>query len=67
MQTFNDLIIREWQKLVEEETAERVGYVVSGMPVVDFSDYKYRIGLIAGLEKAKELFDIAQSNVEKRT
>ena len=67
MQTVTDLVLREFSKLLEEELSEKRGYVISGVAVQDYADYKYRIGYIRGLEKIEELFEIAHSNVEKRT
>lgn len=66
MQTFTDTVVREWAKLMEETIAEKCAYVVGGIAVTDYCDYKQRTGYISGLETAKELFDIARSNVEKQ-
>jgi hypothetical protein len=64
MQTINDLFERELRKLLLAEI-ERIQQLISGNGISDFSQYRYYVGAIQGLNFALEQCDEARSIVEK--
>ena len=65
MQTFADALLREVQRLIAQEI-ENEGNIVSLGNVVDYASYKERVGRIYAYNKAVQLFETAQDNLDKR-
>lgn len=61
MLTYADLWQHEFKKLVEAELVRLVTIITSPMGPKDHSEYKQYVGQIAGLRRAMELSDEAQS------
>mgnify|MGYP003342044901 CR=1 FL=1 len=55
MLTYNNQFELELMKLIDERIAHITDTVMLGMAVVDYADYKYQIGQIAGLKSIIEL------------
>lgn len=60
-QTYSAFFAHELKKIIEKEIQERTESLGTGMGVVDFVDYKHKVGVITGLRLVKdELFDVAE-------
>ena len=55
MLTYNNQFELELMKLIDERIAHITDTGMLGMAVVDYADYKYQIGQIAGLKSIIEL------------
>lgn len=60
------IFARELEKLLSEELATRVLNIINGHSISELWQYKEAVGFIAGLKKALELFDEAETNTNKR-
>ena len=66
-QTYSAFFAHELKQLIEGEIKERTESLGTGLGVVDFTDYKYKVGVIAGLRKVvDELFGEAKDNCERK-
>lgn len=65
MLTYNNLFENTLRKLAEQEIERLTENLVLGLSVTDFSTYREIVGQIAGLRKALELCDEAQTIVSK--
>jgi len=63
VQTYSSLLEYETGRLIDEAIADEVAILMNGT-VEDIKDYKFRIGLIRGLNKARELMSEADSNIQ---
>ena len=55
----------EARRLIGQAIEDLTAEIVSNRGFSDHADYKFRVGEIAGLRRAVELFDEAKSNMEK--
>jgi len=62
-QTYSSLLEYETGRLIDEAIADEVAILMNGT-VEDIKDYKFRTGLIRGLNKARELMSEADSNIQ---
>jgi hypothetical protein len=63
VQTYSSLLEYETGRLIDEAIADEVAILMNGT-VEDIKDYKFRTGLIRGLNKARELMSEADSNIQ---
>jgi hypothetical protein len=63
VQTYSSLLEYETGRLIDEAIADEVAILMNGT-VEDIKDYKFRTGLIRGLNKARELMSQADSNIQ---
>jgi len=54
VQTYSSLLEYEIGRLIDEAMSEEIAIIATGN-VDDIKDYKLRVGMIRGLQKAKEL------------
>ena len=66
-QTYADLILAEYQKLLDEEFKDRSNKLVLGASIASYDEYRYRVGFLAGLTFAYELLGEAKSLTDVRT
>jgi len=62
-QTYSSLLEYETGRLIDEAIADEVAILMNGT-VEDIKDYKFRTGVIRGLNKARELMSEADSNIQ---
>ena len=62
-QTYSTFLEYEIGRLIDEAVADEVSILMAGN-IDDIKDYKYRVGMIRGLEKAKELMSEADRNIQ---
>ena len=62
-QTYSSLLEYETGRLIDEAIADEVVILMNGT-VEDIKDYKFRTGVIRGLNKARELMSEADSNIQ---
>jgi hypothetical protein len=62
-QTYSSLFEYETGRLIDEAIADEVAILMNGT-VEDIKDYKFRTGVIRGLNKARELMSEADSNIQ---
>jgi len=62
-QTYSTLLEYETGRLIDEAIADEVAILMNGT-VEDIKDYKFRTGVIRGLNKARELMSEADSNIQ---
>ena len=66
-QTFSAYFAHELQKIIEQEIKERTDSLGTGMGVVDFVDYRHKVGVITGLRLVKdELFSLAEDSCNRK-
>ena len=65
MQTFSTAVMDETKRLIGEEYEIETGILNLGN-VPDYAAYRERVGRLYAYRKAMELFEVAQSNLEKR-
>lgn len=65
MLTYNHLFENTLRKLIEQEIERLTENLVLGLSVTDFANYRESVGQIAGLRKALELCEEAQTIVSK--
>ena len=63
VQTYSSLLEYETGRLIDEAIADEVAILMNGT-VEDIKDYKFRTGVIRGLNKARELLSEADSNIQ---
>ena len=63
VQTYSGLLEYETGRLIDEAIADEVAILMNGT-VEDIKDYKFRTGVIRGLNKARELMSEADSNIQ---
>ena len=63
VQTYSSLLEYETGRLIDEAIADEVAILMNGT-VEDIKDYKFRTGVIRGLNKARELMSQADSNIQ---
>jgi len=63
IQTYSTLIEYETGRLIDEAIADEIAILANGN-VDDIKDYKFRVGMIRGLQKAKELMSEADRNIQ---
>ena len=63
VQTYSTFLEYEIGRLIDEAVADEVAILMAGN-IDDIKDYKYRVGMIRGLEKAKELMSEADRNIQ---
>ena len=63
VQTYSSLLEYETGRLIDEAIADEVAILMNGT-VEDIKDYKFRTGVIRGLNKARELMCEADSNIQ---
>ena len=66
MLTYNNQFQIELMKLVDERISHINETIMLGMGVVDYADYKYQIGQVAGLRSIIELSEEVNSILAKR-
>lgn len=66
MLTYNNQFELELMKLIDAKIAHITDNVLLGMAVVDYADYKYQIGQVAGLRSIIELSEEVNSILAKR-
>lgn len=66
-QTYSAFFANELKKIIEEQIDEKTKVLSSGHGVVDFCDYKHKIGIITGLRLViDDLFDQAAEVCERK-
>jgi len=63
VQTYSSLLEYETGRLIDEAIADEVAILMNGT-VEDIKDYKFRTGVIRGLNKARKLMSEADSNIQ---
>ena len=63
---YNNLFEIELSKLVEARSANLTENVINPHAVVDYSDYKYQVGRIAGLREFQDLREEANKIISER-
>ena len=63
VQTYSSLLEYETGRLIDEAIADEVAILMNGT-VEDIKDYKFRTGVIRGLNKAREIMSEADSNIQ---
>lgn len=61
MLTYNAFFQHELLKMIDEEIERLKDSLVHGHSALDYPQFKYNVGLIQGLLKAKELCSAAES------
>jgi hypothetical protein len=62
-QTYSTYLEFEIGRLIDEAIADEIAILANGN-VEDIKDYKYRVGIIKGLQKAKDLMSEADRNLQ---
>jgi hypothetical protein len=63
---YNNLFEEELRKLVEARIATLTENVTNAHAVVDYSDYKYQVGRIAGLREFQDLREETNKIISER-
>jgi hypothetical protein len=63
IQTYSSLLEYEIGRLIEEAIADEIAILANGN-VEDIKDYKFRVGMIRGLQKARDLMSEANRNIQ---
>lgn len=59
-QIYSAMFVNELRKLIEQQIKDRTESLGSGLGVVDFTDYKHKVGVVNGLKLViEDLFDQA--------
>jgi hypothetical protein len=66
-QTYSDVILGHFLKLIDDEIKDRTGKVCMGNGIASFDDYRNRVGVLTGLALARELLEEAQRQIDART
>ena len=66
-QTYSDVVLDEFFRLVEDALELEVDAVSHGFAFSDLAAYKERVGRIYAYNQMKELYREAENNVSKRT
>jgi hypothetical protein len=61
--TYSSLLEYEIGRLIDEAVSDEISILVNGS-VEDIKDYKFRVGVIRGLQKAKELMSEADKIIQ---
>ena len=61
--TYSSLLEYEIGRLIDEAISDELAILANGN-VEDIKDYKFRVGMIRGLQKAKELMSEADHNIK---
>lgn len=66
-QTYSAYFAHELKKVIESEIRERTESLGNGLGVVDFVDYKHKVGIITGLRLVlNDLFELAEENCTRK-
>lgn len=66
-QTYSAFFAYELKKLIEQQVKDRTEALGSGHGVVDFCDYRHKVGVITGLRLViDEIFDQAVENCDRK-
>ena len=63
VQTYSSLLEYEIGRLIDEAISDELAILANGN-VEDIKDYKFRVGMIRGLQKAKEFMSEADHNIK---
>jgi hypothetical protein len=63
VQTYSTYLEYEIGRLIDEAIADEIAILANGN-VEDIKDYKLRVGIIRGLQKAKDLMPEADRNLQ---
>jgi len=63
VQTYSSLLEYEIGRLIDEAISDEIAILANGN-VDDIKDYKFRVGIIRGLQKARELMSEADQNIQ---
>jgi len=63
VQTYSSLLEYEIGRLIDEAIADELAILVNGN-VDDIKDYKFRVGVIRGLQRARELMSEADRIIQ---
>lgn len=63
---YNNLFEYELLKLIEARIATLTENITNGHAVVDYSDYKYQVGRIAGLREFEDLREEVNKIISER-
>jgi len=63
VQTYSSLLEFETGRLIDEAIADELSVLMNG-GIDTIQDYKFRVGLMRGLSKAKELMTEADRNIQ---
>ena len=63
VQTYSSLLEYEIGRLIDEAISDEIAILANGN-VDDIKDYKLRVGVIRGLQKARELMTEADRNIQ---
>jgi hypothetical protein len=63
VQTYSSLLEFETGRLIDEAIADELSVLMNG-GIDTIQDYKFRVGLVRGLNKAKELMTEADRNIQ---
>jgi len=63
VQTYSSLLEFETGRLIDEAIADELSVLMNG-GIDTIQDYKFRVGLVRGLSKAKELMTEADRNIQ---
>jgi hypothetical protein len=63
VQTYSSLLEYEIGRLIDEAIADEAAILANGN-IDDIKDYKFRVGMIRGLNKAKELMSEADRIIQ---
>jgi tRNA-dihydrouridine synthase len=63
VQTYSSLLEYEIGRLIDEAISDEIAILANGN-VDDIKDYKFRVGIIRGLQKARELMSEADHNIQ---
>lgn len=61
MFTHHSRYLQENKKLIEEEIERLKQILATGHSIIDYSAYRYHVGVISGLQRALELSEEAKS------
>jgi len=66
-QTYSAFFAYELKKLIEQQVKDKTEALGNGHGVLDFSDYKHKVGVITGLKLViDELFEVAIENCDRK-
>jgi len=63
VQTYSSLLEYEIGRLIDEAISDELAILANGN-VEDIKDYKFRVGIIRGFQRAKELMSEADHNIK---
>lgn len=66
-QTYSAYFAHELRKVIENEIRQKAENLGNGLGVVDFVDYKHKVGIITGLRLVlDDLFELAEENCHRK-